>query len=172
MKEETFKICYYIWKIGNILFTFLMFICVIVGSYFIYSNYGKLNNSGDYRSDLCHEGLYKFAFGITTACFGLAFLLICCLCCCGLCHFHDQRNVANQQRERLNNEGTQNNSHLTNRTLNAISNPLQNGHRPVSESNSSHQITEDNISAYGNHSDTAPVSSHIDLSHHAQETVV
>ena len=171
MEEETFKRCYCIWKVVNILFTFLMFICVIVGSYFIYSNYGKLNNSGDYRSDLCHEGLYKFAFGITTACFGLAFLLICCLCCCGLCHFHDQRSTSTQQRQRLNNEGTRTNSQMTGPTLNPISNPIQNGHRPVSESASSPEITQESITpVHADHTDNVIVSlNHSELT---QETLV
>ena len=168
MEEEAFKKCYCIWKLVNILYTFLMFVCVIVGSYFIYSNYGKLNNSGDYRSDLCHEGLYKFAFGITTACFGLALLLICCLCCCGLCQVHDQRSVSTQQRQRLNNESTQTNSQVTSPTLNPISNPIQNGHRPVSESDPSPQ--ESITPVHAGHTDNVIVSpNHLE---YTQETLV
>ena len=172
MEEEKFKKCYFIWKLVNILYTFLMFVCVIVGSYFIYSNYEKLNNSGNYRSDLCHEGLYKFAFGITTACFGLAVLLICCLCCCGLCHVHDQKSVSAQQRQRLNNESTQTNSQVTSpTTLNAISNPIQNGHHPVSESNSSPEVTQESIPpVHGNHIDNAIMPPN--RSEYTQETIV
>lgn len=147
-----------------------MFSCLVVGSYYIYSNYGKLNNSGNYRSDLCHEGLYKFAFGITTASFVLATLLVCCVCLCGLCQVHDERNTA-QQRHRLNNETNQTNSQVTSPTLNAISNPIQNGHRPVSETNSSPEETQEIVPIHANHTDDTvqPNSSH---SQYTQETIV
>ena len=166
MKEDTFKKCYRIWKIVNIIYTFLMFTCLVVGSYFIYSNYGKLHNSGNYRSDLCHEGLYKFAFGITTASFVLAILLVCCVCLCGLCQVHDQRNISAQQRHRLNNESGQTNSQVASPTLDAISNPIQNGHRPVSETDPAPEETQEPIQ--GNHSDR-DTAHH---SHYTQETVV
>jgi len=167
MKEDTFKKCYRIWRIINVFYTFLMFICLVVGSYFIYSNYKKLNNSGNYRKDLCHEGLYKFAFGITTACYILATLLICCICCCGLCQGPDQRDNSTQRRHRLNNETNQSNSQVTSPTLNAISNPIQNGHHSVSETNSTPE--EDNTPVQVNHVDTNTVSNH---SHYTQETFV
>ena len=168
MQEENFKKFRITWKIVNVFYTFLMFTCLVVGSYYIYSNYGKLNNSGDYRSDLCHEGLYKFAFGITTACYVLATLLICCVCCCGLCQYHDQRSATTQQRHRLNNETSQSNPQQVNSpTLNTISNRLQNGHRPVSENDSS---LEGSITP--NHTDRGIVPSNSHLSDYTQETVV
>lgn len=170
MTEQTFKKCYRIWKVVNILYTFLMFTCLVVGSYYIYSNYGKLNNSGNYRSDLCHEGLYKFAFGITTASFILATLLICCLCCCGLCQVHDHRNVSTQRRHRLNNETNQTNTQVTtNSSLNPISNQIQNGHHPISEST---EETQENITPqHTNHinPDMVSPSTH---SNYTQETIV
>ena len=154
VKEDTFKKCYLIWKTVNIIYTFLMFSCLVVGSYFIYSNYGKLNNSGNYRSDLCHEGLYRFAFGITTASFVLATLLVCCVCLCGFCQKHDQQQVSTQRRHRLNNEFSQSNSQNTNRRLNTISNPIQNGHRPVSESDPPPEETpESNVPVHVNHTE-------------------
>lgn len=176
VNEETFKKGYCIWKIVNVFYTFVMFACLVVGSYFIYSNYGKLENSGNYRSDLCHEGLYKFAFGITTACFVLATLLICCVCCCGLCQVHDQRNVSAQQRHRLNNETTtHSNSENLTPTLNAISNPIQNGRHSTNESNSPSEenIIEENITpVHANHTDNNTILPNSHQSHYTQETIV
>ena len=173
LKEDTFKKCYLIWKTVNIIYTFLMFSCLVVGSYFIYSNYGKLNNSGDYRSDLCHEGLYKFAFGITTASFVLATLLVCCVCLCSFCQDHDQRHVSTQQRHRLNNESNQSNSQVTNPTLNTISNPIQNGHRPVSESDSPpEEIPENSVPIHSNHNEDNTVQPILRHSDYTQETIV
>ena len=170
--EQRFKSGYRAWKIVNIIYTFVMFAWLIVGSYFIYSNYSKLNNSGDFRTDRCHEGFYKFAFGITTACYILATCLVCCVCCCGLCQVRD--NQRGTPRQRLNNEVNHTDPPITSPELNPISNPIQNGHCPANEEitsptdsvNSNHIVTNNNRTGNGITTVTSP------SSHHTIETLV
>jgi len=170
--EQRFKSGYCAWKIVNIIYTFVMFAWLVVGSYFIYSNYSKLNNSGAFRTDQCHEGFYKFAFGITTASYILATCLVCCVCCCGLCQVRDHQRGT--QRQRLNNEVNHVDSQATSHELNPISNPIQNGHCPTNEEitsptdsvNSNHIVT--NRNRIGNGVTTTTTAT----SHHTLETLV
>jgi len=175
--EQRFKSGHRAWKIVNIVYTFVMFAWLVVGSYFIYSNYSKLNNSGDFRTDRCHEGFYKFAFGITTASYILATILVCCVCCCGLCQVRDNQSLRGTQRQRLNNEvnNTAPESQVTNPELNPISNPIQNGHcpangeitSPTDSVNSNHIVTNSNRISNGNLVETS-----LPTSHHTLETLV